>query len=261
MASRCRHGRLVVDGASVRAVRVVQRAGMVGVSAYILADTFFIAKGVGRISPRRLTSPPCCTLGAAGHGPCAGHRRGKLSSRCAPARDRIGANRVTTRRSLWRALPRRCCSAVVEAFGAPLSSLWGGRGHASADRDVPAHHLRVSAPLFLLNNVLLPFVRNDGSPQLAMVAALVGASGNIALDALFIFGFGWVMFGAAFATGFAPPEHGGVLLIHFPGSAPTRFRPVRLHLSAARGHTAALGFLVVRGRAVGRAGFAGAELW
>ncbi|MFQ9179708.1 MAG: hypothetical protein ACLR3C_07135 [Eggerthella lenta] len=34
------------------------------------------------------------------------------------------------------------------------------------------------APLFLLNNVLLPFVRNDGSPQLAMVAMLVEASGT-----------------------------------------------------------------------------------
>ena len=98
------------------------------------------------------------------------------------------------------------------------------------------------APLFLLNNVLLPFVRNDGSPQLAMVAMLVGSFGNIALDALFIFGLGWGMFGAAFATGFAPLMSMAVLLIHFLRKCNT-FRPVRLHLRARLvGHIAALGF-------------------
>lgn len=86
------------------------------------------------------------------------------------------------------------------------------------------------APLFLLNNVLLPFVRNDGGPQLAMVAMLVGSFGNIALDALFIFGFGGYV-RAAFATGFAPLMSMAVLLIHFLRKRNT-FRPVRLHLRA-----------------------------
>ena len=132
--------------------------------------------------------------------------------------------------------------AVVEAFATPLASLLGAD---EATLPLTVTYLRTIfafAPLFLLNNVLLPFVRNAGSPQLAMVAMLVGSFGNIALDALFIFGFGWGMFGAAFATGFAPLMSMAVLLIHFLRKRNT-FRPVRLHLRARLvGHIAALGF-------------------
>ena len=50
------------------------------------------------------------------------------------------------------------------------------------------------------------------------------------------------MFGAAFATGFAPLMSMAVLLIHFLRKRNT-FRPVRLHLRARLvGHIAALGF-------------------
>jgi putative MATE family efflux protein len=44
------------------------------------------------------------------------------------------------------------------------------------------------------------FVRADGSPKIAMGTMLLGAGINIALDPLFIFGFGWGMQGAALAT-------------------------------------------------------------
>lgn len=60
------------------------------------------------------------------------------------------------------------------------------------------------APAFLLNNVLVCFVRNDGNPQLAMAAMLTGSFSNIVLDCVFVFVFGWGMFGAAIATGIAP---------------------------------------------------------
>lgn len=47
-----------------------------------------------------------------------------------------------------------------------------------------------------LNN----FVRADGKPQRAMISMLIGAITNIVLDAVFIFGFGMGMEGAALAT-------------------------------------------------------------
>ena len=44
------------------------------------------------------------------------------------------------------------------------------------------------------------FVRADGSPKIAMYTMFLGAGTNIILDPLFIYVFGWGMFGAAFAT-------------------------------------------------------------
>lgn len=49
---------------------------------------------------------------------------------------------------------------------------------------------------FGMNN----FIRAEGSPNIAMKTMIIGAVTNIILDPIFIFGFGWGMKGAAFAT-------------------------------------------------------------
>lgn len=57
------------------------------------------------------------------------------------------------------------------------------------------------SPMFLLNNLMICFVRNDGNPGLSMLAMLLGSFSNIILDYVFIFIFNMGMFGAASATG------------------------------------------------------------
>ena len=216
--------------------------GMVGVSVYILADTFFIANGVGSDGLAALNFSIVLYTVLQATGLMLGIGAATEFQVCSARGDRTGANRVFTTALVMAGVAAAVLLAVVEAFAAPLSSLLGAD---EATLPLTVTYLRTIfafAPLFLLNNVLLPFVRNDGSPQLAMVAMLVGSFGNIALDALFIFGFGWGMFGAAFATGFAPLMSMAVLLIHFLRKRNT-FRPVRLHLRARLvGHIAALGF-------------------
>lgn len=64
--------------------------------------------------------------------------------------------------------------------------------------------LLLFAPAFVLNDILLCFVRNDGSPQLPMIAQLIGSFANILLDYIFIFPMGMGIFGAIFATGLSP---------------------------------------------------------
>jgi putative MATE family efflux protein len=44
------------------------------------------------------------------------------------------------------------------------------------------------------------FIRSDGHPRTAMFTQLIGAVINIVLDPIFIFGFGWGIAGAAWAT-------------------------------------------------------------
>ena len=60
------------------------------------------------------------------------------------------------------------------------------------------------APMFMTNNLLLCFIRNDGAPQLSMAAMIGGSLSNIILDYVFMFPLGMGIFGAAFATGLAP---------------------------------------------------------
>lgn len=64
--------------------------------------------------------------------------------------------------------------------------------------------LLLFAPAFILNDVLLCFVRNDGSPQLPMIAQLIGSFANILLDYIFIFPMKMGIFGAIFATVLSP---------------------------------------------------------
>ena len=60
------------------------------------------------------------------------------------------------------------------------------------------------SPLFMFNNLMTCFVRNDGAPNLAMAAMIVGSLGNIIMDYVFIFSCKLGMFGAIAATAMAP---------------------------------------------------------
>ncbi len=67
----------------------------------------------------------------------------------------------------------------------------------------------------LLNSALTVFVRNDGAPRLAMWAMLTGSIMNVILDYIFIFIFGWGMWGGALATGLSPIISLAILSSHF----------------------------------------------
>ena len=70
------------------------------------------------------------------------------------------------------------------------------------------------APAFILNEVFISFVRNDGNPGLAMVAMLTGSFANIILDYIFIFPLKGGIFGAVMATSVAPLISMGILRWH-----------------------------------------------
>ncbi len=64
--------------------------------------------------------------------------------------------------------------------------------------------LLLFSPAFILNDVLLCFVRNDSAPQISMWAMVIGSFSNVVLDYLFIFPLHMGIFGAIFATGISP---------------------------------------------------------
>lgn len=66
---------------------------------------------------------------------------------------------------------------------------------------------------FALNAI----IRGEGNPRIAMITMLIGAFSNILLDPLFIFGFGWGIKGAAFATILAQLISAIWVLVYFLG--------------------------------------------
>lgn len=70
-------------------------------------------------------------------------------------------------------------------------------------------------PLFLFNQMLAAFLRNDGSPGLATAAILAGGVFNIVGDYLFVFTFDLGIFGAGLATAIGSGISFFLLLTHF----------------------------------------------
>ena len=89
-------------------------------------------------------------------------------------------------------------------FSGRLAVLLGADARVLAMTDTYLKWLLIFAPAFIMNDVLLCFVRNDGAPGLSMIAMLVGSFANILLDYVFIFLVDMGIFGAILATGLSP---------------------------------------------------------
>ncbi|WP_458459427.1 MATE family efflux transporter [Pseudobutyrivibrio sp.] len=63
-----------------------------------------------------------------------------------------------------------------------------------------AHWVAFAAPLFLMGQLLIPFIRNDGSPFLTTVAVIAGGVFNVFGDLYLVFGLNMGIAGAGLAT-------------------------------------------------------------
>lgn len=86
----------------------------------------------------------------------------------------------------------------------------------------------------LLNSGMF-FLRLDGSPNFAMLCNIVAAVLNIALDYLFIFPFGWGMFGAAIASAIGTTVGALMIVVYLSRrKCRLRFYPVKLSRKSMR---------------------------
>lgn len=193
---------------------VLNVLGMIGLSCYILADTFFVSRGLGSngLAALNLAIPIYNFIHGTGLmlGMGGATRYSMLRSQGAGEK----GNRVFTL-SLLLVI---CFSAVfffIGLFGAAqLTSLLGAD---EAIFEMCKTYLQVMllfSPAFMMNDLMICFVRNDGAPQLVMTAMLAGSFSNIILDYVFIFIFHLGIFGAVFATGFTPVISMGILSVH-----------------------------------------------
>lgn len=178
--------------------------GMVGLSCYILADTYFIAQGLGAngLAALNLAIPVFSFI----------HGSGLMLGMGAATKYSIfrGQNRQEHADSTFsNAL---CLAAVFAAvfllmgifLSGTITAVLGADSNIFSMTKTYLQILLLFAPAFLLNDLLICFVRNDGSPGLSMAAMIIGSLANIVLDYIFIFPLQLGILGAVLATGCAP---------------------------------------------------------
>ena len=178
--------------------------GMIGLSCYILADTFFISKGLGTLGLTALNLALPVFSFIQGVSLMLGVGGGIKYAVAKASGYQKSANSTFTVTLVLSAL----LSLIFVLLGAlasrPLTTL------LKADSEVfemTHQYLKVIllfAPAFIFSNVFASFVRNDGNPKLAMFATLFGSLFNIVFDYVLIFPCGLGILGAVLATCIAP---------------------------------------------------------
>lgn len=178
--------------------------GMIGLSCYILADTFFISKGLGAdgLTALNLAIPVYSFIHGSGlmlgMGGATKYAIFKSQGKPDPA------NRVFTNTVFLAAGFAAGFLAIGLLFSGTITRLLGADAAVFQMSKIYLQMILLFSPMFLLNNLLLCFVRNDGAPQLSMLAMLGGSLSNVVLDYIFIFPCKMGIFGAVLATGLAP---------------------------------------------------------
>lgn len=178
--------------------------GMIGLSCYILADTFFVSRALGAngLTALNLAIPVYNFINGSGLmiGMGGGTRYSILKGQGADE----AANQAFTVSAVLTLLFASVFFLLGLCASGPLIRLLGAD---EAVYEMSRTYLRVIllfAPMFMLNNLFLCFVRNDGAPQLSMAAMIGGSLSNVVLDYVFMFPLGMGIFGAVLATGLAP---------------------------------------------------------
>ena len=131
---------------------------------------------------------------------CIGDGAAAFLSICAGRKDSESAHKCVGTGIVSTAIISLVLAIICLVFCEPLMSLFGA---SDATLQLACDYFRIVAcffPAYLMFNVMNSMIRADGSPTYAMIALLLGAVINIALDPLFIFVLDWGIQGAAFAT-------------------------------------------------------------
>lgn len=175
--------------------------GTLGVSCYILADTFFVSKGLGTngLAALNLAIPVYNFIH--GTGLMLGMGGATKFSIYRSQNQKEEVNQLYTNTIYLTIISSAVFVLIGLFFSNRLAYILGADVNVLEMTDTYLRWLLIFAPAFMLNDVLLCFVRNDENPQLSMTAMLIGSFSNIALDYILIFPLHMGIFGAVFATG------------------------------------------------------------
>ena len=200
--------------------------GMVGMSVYILADTYFISVAVGTdgITALNLVLPVYNMIFAIGAMMGVGSAIRLVIER---NQEHPNADGYFFHALSWALIVGLLFMFVGIFFPDKLIALLGGDAEIVA---VGKNYTRIFmgfAPFFMWNYICNAFVRNDGNPSIAMAATLFSSLFNIVFDYVLMFPLGLSMEGAALATALSPLVGILICCIHFRSEKCTvKFKPM-----------------------------------
>lgn len=189
---------------------------MLGLSLYILVDTFFIAKatGVFGMAVLNICLPIYNFIAAIGNMVATGaailfaiEKSKDISSR---EKDKYFFNAIIFAvfiGTTWFILGVFFPDKILYLLGADKSTITMGIQYLNS--------IMIFAPFTCINYVMNSFVRNDGSPDLSMIAMLSGSIFNMIFDYIFMFIYNLGLRGAGLATGLSPIIGIIICSIHF----------------------------------------------
>ncbi|MDO5040813.1 MAG: MATE family efflux transporter [Peptoniphilus sp.] len=189
--------------------------GMMSISVYSLEDTLFIEKSLGAdgLAALNFSISIVSVINALGLMMGIG---GGANYSIYKSRGNLEKAKGVFTVSLWMAL---WVSLIIFVsgmlFSKNLAAILGARGQIHAMSNIYIKTVMLFSPFFILNSVIICFVRNDGDPKLSMIAMVVGSVANVILDYIFMFPMKLGIFGAVIATSIAPIISLGILSLHF----------------------------------------------
>ena len=173
---------------------------MIMLAVYTFTDTFVVGRRLGSTALGAMgVCTPVLTITYAfgflfGMGGASHYALCKGSGKTEKARQYFSS-------SVWLALITGSIAAIVLNLVAEPFAIFLGADNASLPYAMP--YLRVLLcyiPGFMMDVLMMGFMKNEGHPTVAMVATITGSLLNVVLDFVFVFGLDMGMFGAAFAT-------------------------------------------------------------
>lgn len=188
---------------------------MIGLSCYILADTYFVSSGVGSmgVAALNIVLPVYSLISAVGLmiGMGAATRYSILKGE---GKDH-DADHCFTMAIISGAAIGLVFTFIGLFFTGNLVDLLGADQEIKAAAESYLRTILLFSCAFILNQIFISIIRNDDKPNLSMAAMLIGSFSNVILDYVFIFPLGMGMFGAAFATGLSPIFSMMILSSHY----------------------------------------------
>ena len=165
--------------------------GMIGLSCYILADTFFVSKGLGAngLAALNLAIPVYSFIH--GSGLMIGMGAGTKYSILKSQRKNESADHVFTSAFILT-LALAAVYVLLGVFtSAQIARLLGANEAVFEMSKTYLQVILLFAPMLYVYLLLLCFVRNDGAPQLSMAGMIGGSLSNIVLDYILYFRAVW----------------------------------------------------------------------
>ena len=190
--------------------------GMLGISCYIIADTFFIAKAAGTdgITVLNLVLPIYNLIFAIGSmiGVGSATRFTILRAQGEERAHDYFSNAICF---VWMIGILFTLAGIF--IPDKIIALMGGDAGIVALGTGYTRIFLLFTPFFMMNYVIMAFVRNDNQPSLAMAGTLAGSFSNILFDYIFMFPMKLGLAGAALATAISPAITMAICTTHYLG--------------------------------------------